>query len=282
MRALTEFAITITRGWVRLYTRGMPPAVSDLRRAEIASDLWEHQREAHPGRAPALALEILLRAVLGVPDDLGWRRETIAAARVAEAETRRTTMTISMGRMRGMGLAAVLGGIVWTLGSFIPGTGRMFEIFYVIGSMLLCAVGVFGFYLQQRPSAGRVGAIGLLMLLGGFTFSLIAVSVAELVSESHPVAGILGILAWPLLIPLGFLFVGLGISIRYRHMVLAVGALLVLGITPVGSALKGAFAPAEFLFSNAGTGVLWAIGLVIIGYAVVSGTRVRPAPNAAA
>ena len=189
-------------------------------------------------------------------------------------------MTLSMGRMRGMGIAAVLGGLGWTAGLLLPDAGRTFEAVYVIGSMLLAALGVFGFYLQQRPSAGRVGAIGLITLLAGFTLSFIAVSVAELVSEEHVVAGILGILAWPLLIPLGFLLVGLGVSIRYRHVVLAVGALLILGwLTPVRS-LTDDFAPAGLLFSNVGTGVLWAIGLVVIGAAVVSGTRVGPATKA--
>jgi len=180
-----------------------------------------------------------------------------------------------VGRMRGMGIAAVLGGLGWTAGSLIPDTGRTFEAVYVMGSMLLAALGVFGFYLQQRQSAGRVGAVGLVMLLAGFTLSFLAVSVAELVSETHAVAGILGILAWPLLIPLGFLFVGLGISIRYRYVVLAVGALLILGWLAPVRALREVFAPAGLLFSNVGTGLLWAIGLVVIGAALVSGTRGR-------
>ena len=183
-------------------------------------------------------------------------------------------MTISIGRMRSMGLAAVLGGLVWIGGSVVD-PGRTFEAVYVIASMLLCVIGVFGFYVQQRPRARRVGVIGLTMLLGGFAFSLVAVSVAELVRESHPVAGIFGILSWPLLIPLGFFFVGLGVPIRYRFVLLGVGALLLL--RPVGSALTNAFPRTEFLFSNVGTGLLWAIGLAVIGYAVVSGTRARSA-----
>lgn len=275
MRPLTELTVAFTQGWVRLYTRGLPPEAAERRRAEVVSDLWEQQHDGRSGgvRPPALAFDILRRAVLGVPDDLGWRRETMRTWRAGTREARRTAMTLSVGSQRGMGIAAVLGGLGWTAGSLIPDTGRTFEAVYVISSMLLATLGVFGFYLQQRPSAGRVGAIGLVMLLVGFTSSFIAVSVAELVSESHAVAGVLGILAWPLLIPLGFLFVGLGVSIRYRYVVLAVGALLILGwLTPV-RALREVFAPAGFLFSNVGTGLLWAIGLVVIGAAVVSGTR---------
>ena len=284
MNGLTELACALTRRWVQFYTKGMPPELGECRRAEVAADLWQHQQEGRASgrRSAAIALEILVRALLGAPDDLGWRRETVKAWRASTLETRRT-MTISMGRLRGMGLAAVLGGVVWTGGSLIPDAGRAFEVVYVIGSMLLCVVGVFGFYVQQRPRAGRLGSIGLMMLLGGFTFSLIAVTVAELVRENHPVAGVFGILSWPTLIPLGFLFVGLGISIRYRSVLLGVAVFQILGLLrPVGSALKKVFPPAEVLFSNVGTGVLWAIGLAVIGYAVVSGTRVHPTMKAAA
>ena len=281
MHALIDLAVGFTRAWVRLYTWGLPPEAGELRRAEVASDVWEHQHDwqERPVRAPALALEILGRVLLGIPDDVGWRGETMQTWRPANPELRRTTMTISTGKMRGLGLAAVLGGLVWTIGSLMPDRGHVFEAGYVIGSMFLCSLGVFGFYVQQRPSAGRVGAIGLFALLAGFILSLIAVSVSELVSEKHVVAGILGILAWPILIPFGFFLVGLGISMRYRFVVLAVGALLIIGITPVRS-LKNVFAPAELLFSNVGTGVLWAIGLIVIGAAVVSGTQARRSASA--
>jgi uncharacterized protein (TIGR03435 family) len=52
----------------------MPPPLRALRRAEIDSDLWESQR--HAGRGSSRdAFHILLRLLLGVPDDLGWRLE---------------------------------------------------------------------------------------------------------------------------------------------------------------------------------------------------------------
>jgi hypothetical protein len=275
MSSLAELAAAFTRGWVRVYTRGLPREIGQQRSLEVAADLWDHQQDARTSGAasPAIALEIFGRAILGIPDDLGWRRETILAWRASHA-TRRPMMKISIGRMRGMGVAAVTGGVLWTGGAFIPNEWRAFEVAYVIGSMLLCLLGVFGFYVQKRPGAGRLGAIGLTMLLAGFLFSLVAASVAELVSESHPVAGIFGILAWPLMIPLGFLFVGLGVPIRFRWVVLAVGTLLMLRWLPQVKTILP-----DVLFSSVGTGALWAIGLAVIGYSVVSGTRAERSLN---
>jgi hypothetical protein len=66
-------------------------------------------------------------------------------------------------------------------------------------------------------------------------------------------------------------------------VLLAVAVLQILGLLrPVGSALKSVFPPVAVLFSNVGTGVLWAIGLAVIGYAVVSGTRMHSAVKASA
>lgn len=268
MSRLPELAAAFTLGWVRVYTRGLPQEIGEHRRMEVAADLWEHQQETGTSGSSSgtIAREIFLRAILGVPDDLGWRRETISTR--DSTIPRRPIMQISASRMRWMGAAAAVGGVLWTSGAFIPAQWRAFEIPFVIGSMALCLLGVFGFYVQQRQGAGRLGVMGLTILLIGFTFSLIAASVAELVSESHPVAGILGILAWPLMIPLGFLLVGLGVSFRNRWVVLVVGMLLLLRWLPQARALLP-----EVLFSNVGTGALWAIGLGVIGLSVVAGAR---------
>ena len=56
--------------WVDRYTRGLPEHVREERRAEIASDVWEH-RVAAPD---TLGLSVLSRSVRGVPADISWRR----------------------------------------------------------------------------------------------------------------------------------------------------------------------------------------------------------------
>ena len=62
----------ITRGWARLYTAGLPVAMGEERRGEIASDLWEQASWAgETGRgARATAAHMFARTVLGMPSDV--------------------------------------------------------------------------------------------------------------------------------------------------------------------------------------------------------------------
>ena len=70
---LLQMAAALVRGWAAVYTWGMPPALRDARRAEIASDLWECQQAEASN--PRLALQIAARLLLGMHDDLAWRGE---------------------------------------------------------------------------------------------------------------------------------------------------------------------------------------------------------------
>jgi hypothetical protein len=76
-KLLFTVAIAIVRGWTRLYTCCMKPALRDARRAEIESDLWEfHEDVQWSVREPAgLAAHVLARLLLGMPHDLLWRFE---------------------------------------------------------------------------------------------------------------------------------------------------------------------------------------------------------------
>jgi hypothetical protein len=67
--------------WVRVYTVHLEIDQRDTRRAEIASDLWEHEasaREMGNGFVPINA-QMLRRLLAGMPADLSWRREQRAA-----------------------------------------------------------------------------------------------------------------------------------------------------------------------------------------------------------
>ena len=70
---LLRLAVNAVRGWTWLYTWRMPPGTREARRAEIESDLWEFQRDTPADNAFLSASHILLRLLLGIPDDLGWR-----------------------------------------------------------------------------------------------------------------------------------------------------------------------------------------------------------------
>lgn len=65
----------LVRGWVDLYTRGLPAELRDGRRDEIAADLWSQFEEAAViGRSErATATEILVRLLAGIPADVSWR-----------------------------------------------------------------------------------------------------------------------------------------------------------------------------------------------------------------
>lgn len=72
------FVVGLVRDWVRLYTLGLPSDVSRTRRDEIDSDLWEQTKDIHisdPNNFRFSLLHILVRLMMGIPDDLLWRME---------------------------------------------------------------------------------------------------------------------------------------------------------------------------------------------------------------
>jgi hypothetical protein len=75
--AIYRSAELIVRAWVGLYLVGVPRQARRQRRAEIASDLYEHRVDVREqGRSPAAAaLRLLVRCIAGAFDDLLWRSE---------------------------------------------------------------------------------------------------------------------------------------------------------------------------------------------------------------
>jgi LPXTG-motif cell wall-anchored protein len=75
-------AATLVAWWVAAYTRHLPAGVAQRRRAELASDLWEQRADGAASRTPpaAVALSILRRMAAGIPADLRWRQQQLAAA----------------------------------------------------------------------------------------------------------------------------------------------------------------------------------------------------------
>jgi len=69
--------------WVDRYTRGLRPDTRAERRAEIASDLWEHRHDA--GDTWSTHLAIAWRCVRGAPADLSWRRSRAGRRRALPA-----------------------------------------------------------------------------------------------------------------------------------------------------------------------------------------------------
>ena len=76
-RQLFAAVASAVRAWAWLYTLPLDPVERDGRRHEIASDLWES--EADSGATFSAATHVLVRALLGVPDDLLWTGERVSA-----------------------------------------------------------------------------------------------------------------------------------------------------------------------------------------------------------
>jgi TonB family protein len=72
MTRFTPLVMACVRWWTRLYTRRLPPAIRDARREEIESDLWESSHDGDMTHAE-LAIQMVMRLMLGIPDDLAWR-----------------------------------------------------------------------------------------------------------------------------------------------------------------------------------------------------------------
>jgi hypothetical protein len=73
--AIAAAASRVARGWTAAYTLGLATHVRDARRAEIASDVWEHHNDiVAEGRTVwRFVVGVLSRLVRGAPADLLWR-----------------------------------------------------------------------------------------------------------------------------------------------------------------------------------------------------------------
>jgi hypothetical protein len=89
MSRILELEIALVRMWTCVYTARMPPELGAARRAEIESDLWEFQQDRVARRALHPIVHVLVRLVLGIPDDLCWRA---AHASVAVRPVRTTVV----------------------------------------------------------------------------------------------------------------------------------------------------------------------------------------------
>jgi len=100
---------SLVRAWVDLYTRGLPAPLRAARRDEVADDLWCQREEAIlSGRSVrGLGIEMFLRWLFGLPDDIGWRIAHRGGSG-APAPERKSTMTT-----RAIGIVAIIGATSW-------------------------------------------------------------------------------------------------------------------------------------------------------------------------
>jgi hypothetical protein len=170
-------AAALVRGWVRLYTRGLPAELRDARRDEVEDDLWcEHQEAAALGRPTrSLDADRVLRLLFGVPADISWRLTYRGSAAASSVE-----MSPAM-NTRTLGVLALLASLSWGIMFilFIPFGEAVwlgpFGVIGVFGSVVAAiafsgvAVGLAGRF-QDR--VGLLGAIGAPLVALGAVMSL--------------------------------------------------------------------------------------------------------------
>ena len=186
----------LVRGWVGLYTRGLPPAVRTARRDEVDDDLWcQHEEADAVGRSPrSLAGEILLRLFLGMPADLSWR------ASQGRAPVHVPERSPSMAA-RVIGALAVIGGASWGTMIFFTAisnptdwtvTTPTADMFLIMTGGLGLTGGILGpawlYQNEIRAQAGLAAATGclgtVLVALGAYeAFLVVPIASAILVWE---------------------------------------------------------------------------------------------------
>jgi hypothetical protein len=105
-------ATSLVRAWTHAYTWRLEPAVRDRRRAEIESELWEFEQDPERGKHPAA--HMLVRLLVGIPDDLSWRAEHALARRTRV----RTSVRVAAWTVATVIIAAAL----WILPLMTAGT----------------------------------------------------------------------------------------------------------------------------------------------------------------
>ena len=215
-------------------------------------------------------------------------------------------MAISVGQMRWMGLGAVLGGALMVSvrlvdilfghpGRVASASGGSLRFEGTVGALilvilattaLLSILGVLGLRVQQRGHTGKSGSAGFVLLLAGFASVLAgsALSASTIVFDLTGrflgvLLALLGSLPYILMIPLGFLLLGIGLPRPSRRVPLIVGLYLV--IQPwVWLVLQGRLASVSVLFGSEMSSIVVGLGVAGIGWMLWSGVRARPVQGA--
>ena len=250
----------LVRGWVELYTRGMPAELRSARRDEVDDDLWcQHEEADAIGRSPrSLDAELLLRLLLGMPADVSWR---LAHARAAAPVPERTSSfsTRVLGTVIVLAAASwmmlVLMMVVFGLSSW-EGPMGLFMVGAIIGGSLAFAVAAFGLlwrFQEQLSIPGAMGgaAAGLGAIAaafqGAWAITLLPLGSAALVWDlarigvlSRGIAIIHGLSAIALVVPiLGSLIapeaIVVVLAVPYPVSWLLIGASLLRGVPTLSS-----------------------------------------------
>jgi hypothetical protein len=157
----------LVRGWVDLYTRGLPADARTARRDEIDDDLWcEHAEAAAAGRsARSLDADLFLRLLFGLPADVSWRlayRGRTAAERMKRSSSMNARILGVLAIMYGLSFATL---VVLSAQVGEEGLWTTFGWFavpvFVTGTIAFAAtaLGLLGLLNDRVSMLGVVGAV---------------------------------------------------------------------------------------------------------------------------
>jgi hypothetical protein len=178
----------VIRGWVDLYTRGMPAEMRAARRDEVDDDLWcQHGEAVVLGRsARSLGTDLILRLLFGMPADISWRL-------TYRGKTVATNMegTSSM-NTRDLGVCAIVAGLSFGILMilFIPigealwiGDSGVFGVAISMVGAIAFVAAALGLAWRFHDRIGPLGALGAIVTTLGAILSL-GVSVVPLLVGS--------------------------------------------------------------------------------------------------
>jgi hypothetical protein len=194
MSARPDRSTPLVRWWVRRYTAGLDQPAATFRRAEVDSDLAEHDRYRRDSTwSPTrIGRERVQRLLFGVPADVGWRRDQL------QARGRRGVTSVLLP--------------VTTLASLLLATYYVAFAVYLLGNTALADQRVWG----RSPLQGFVGyedQAGAVMVFGGAGLVLAIATVARPIAPvvanvmTLPIAVISVMWFWLGVWPLGLIVV---------------------------------------------------------------------------
>jgi hypothetical protein len=169
----------LVRGWVDLYTRGLPADARTARRDEIDDDLWcEHAEAAAAGRsARSLDADLFLRLLFGIPADVSWRLANRGHAAPSSLDGRSSMST------RTLGMVAIVAGsfpglliiLYQPMGDTLWASAG--GVVLLLGSFVAFPAAALGLAWRFQDRLGPVGAVGAILVTVGMAMIIGAVDV---------------------------------------------------------------------------------------------------------
>jgi hypothetical protein len=165
----------LVRGWVSLYTRGLPADARAARRDEIDDDLWcQHAEAAAAGRsARSLHADLFLRLLLGMPADLSWRlTHRRAPTPPSKVSSPMNTRTLGVLAVYAGASPALLGILLYAMGDALWTSGVALVLTF--GAIFAFPAAALGLAWRFSDHIGPLGAIGAILVTLGLALIILA------------------------------------------------------------------------------------------------------------